>query len=318
MIELSIHLITYNNEQHIEETLQSILKQNVDFNYEIVVGDDCSTDNTLQIINTYQERFPHLFNVKKNHSQLGILRNFKDTLDRCQGEFVFDIAGDDMLKTDDALQKMVDVLKSDARLGFIDSGFDKLYKNSNKKIAFTNKKIISLSKELYKKKLQLGFIAPVGICYRKTHLYQFVDFETYLKMGVTVEDYPILIDLVMNTNFETIKESLHIYRVHDDSYSHKKSFESHLFLKNQMKKLFEYFSTKYTFDSSIVDTFNTNYYKELLFLSGYFEKKEVGKELFRKLKCKNIKDYIHYWASQSKIFRKLISILKHKLYNRFR
>ena len=124
MIDLSIHLITYNNEKHIEDTLQSILKQNVDFEYEIVVGDDCSTDDSLKIINQYSEKHPSLFNVKKNETQLGILKNFKTTLDRCKGAYVFDIAGDDMLKTNDALQKMVNILNKNTNLGFVDSGFD--------------------------------------------------------------------------------------------------------------------------------------------------------------------------------------------------
>jgi glycosyltransferase involved in cell wall biosynthesis len=124
MVELSVHLITYNNEKHIEETLQSILKQKVDFNYEIVVGDDCSIDNTLDIIIKYQLAYPNLFNIKKNEKQLGILGNFKATLDRCNGLYVFDIAGDDLLKHENTLQKMVDVLKGNNNLGFVDSGVD--------------------------------------------------------------------------------------------------------------------------------------------------------------------------------------------------
>ena len=96
MVLLSVHLITFNNEKYIEETLQSIIKQKVDFNYEIVVGDDCSTDGTLEIINNYAAKYPNLFKVLKNEKQLGILENFKSTLDRCDGIYIFDIAGDDM------------------------------------------------------------------------------------------------------------------------------------------------------------------------------------------------------------------------------
>lgn len=309
MILLSVHLITYNNEQHIEETLKSILKQKVDFDFEIVVGDDCSTDNTFQIINTYQERFPHLFNVNKNDTQLGILRNFKNTLDRCQGKFVFDIAGDDLLKTEDSLQKMLNVLRSDDSLGFVDSGIDKLYKKNNLIKPFCNKKVLESSKENYKKQLLLGKLAPTGICFNKKHLYQFVDFDVYLNMNITIEDYPILVDLVMNTGFKTINESLHIYRVHDNSYSHTKSFKNHYFLKNQMKNLFRYFTNKYNYEENIIKMFYRDYYKELLFLAGYFEEKKIGKETYNMIKRKNIKDHIHYFASQNSLFRKLISII---------
>ncbi|WP_339916985.1 glycosyltransferase family 2 protein [Yeosuana marina] len=309
MISLSVHLITFNNEKHIEETLQSILKQKVDFNYEIVVGDDCSTDDTLKIINQYADEFPDLIYVEKNNEQLGILENFKITLDRCKGDYVFDIAGDDIFKSEYAFQKMVDVLKNNSSLGFVDSGFDKLYEESNRRIIFSNKKALKSSKDLYKKMVQLGLIAPIGICFRRKHLYQFVDFETYLKQKITIDDYPILVDLVMNTDFAFINESLHIYRVHDNSYSHKKSFENHVLLKNQMKNLFEYFSIKYRFDKNLIRTFNKNYFKELLFLCGYFENKELGKDAFDKIKTKSIKDYIHYFASQNSFIRKLISIL---------
>lgn len=306
---LSVHLITYNNEKHIEETLQSILKQKVDFNYEIVVGDDCSSDNTLHIINEYQLIHPHLFNIKKNEKQLGILGNFKATLDRCKGLYVFDIAGDDLLKHEYSLQKMVDVLKSDASLGFVDSGFDKIYKENSLLKHFSNKKILEAPQHIYKQQLLLGRLTPIGICFNKKHLYEFVDFDAYLKLNITIDDYPILVDLVMNTSFKTINESLHIYRVHDYSYSHKNSFENHVFLKNQMKNLFEFFNNKYKYDTGIITAFYNDYYKELLFLAGYYEKKEVGKEVYIKIKSKSIKDYIHYFASQNSLFRKLVSII---------
>jgi glycosyltransferase involved in cell wall biosynthesis len=310
MIDLSVHLITYNNEKHIAETLQSILKQKVSFTYEIVVGDDCSTDNTLNIINTYASKQPNIFNVVKNKKQLGILENFKATLDRCRGTYIFDIAGDDMLKSDNALQKIVTVLQNDASLGFVDSGFDELNESDNTITTFKNINVINAEKENYKNEVILGRVSPTGLCYNKVFLYKYVDFETYLKMKLTIEDYPILLDMVMQTNFVTIKESLHIYRVHDDSHSHQRNFENHLFLKNQMKTLFDYFSNKYDFSKQINELYTQNLNKELLFLAGYFKEKVVGKEIFKKIKSKTLSDYMHYYASQYDLVRKLISFRK--------
>lgn len=308
MTLLSVHLITYNNEQHIEDTLQSILKQKVDFEYEIVVGDDCSTDNTLKIINNYAATHSDLFKIHKNDIQQGILKNFIATLDRCSGTFIFDIAGDDMLKTNHALQKMVNVLNNDSKLGFVDSGFDSFYENTSKTISFKNEPIINSSKNIYKEALLLGKIAPIGHCYRKEYLTKYVDFNRYLSMKITIEDYPILVDMVMNTDFGRINESLVIYRIHEKSFSHEKIFEKQYFLANQMKNLFEYFSEKYKFDNSLIENFNKTHYNQLLFFAGYFQNKNLGKEIFLKIKSKSIKDYIHYWASQNKVFRKLVSI----------
>ncbi|WP_372756692.1 glycosyltransferase family 2 protein [Mariniflexile sp.] len=308
MIELSVHLITFNNAKHIEATLQSILSQKVNFDFEIVVGDDCSTDNTLEIINRYKEKQPALFNVKKNTSQLGILKNFKATLDRCQGTYIFDIAGDDLFKGEDTLQKMVDTLKTDESLGFVDSGYDLYLETKNKSVNFDNAHLINISKEAYKTNILLGKVAPVGVCYNRSFLYKYVDFEKYMHMNVTIEDYPILVDLVMHTNFETINESLHIYRVHDASCSHQKRFDRQLFLLNQMHLLFTYFSKKYHISETIRETFEINHNKQLLYYAGYFEKKDIGKIAFKKIASKNLKDYIHYYASQIPFFRKLISI----------
>jgi glycosyltransferase involved in cell wall biosynthesis len=310
MIDLSIHLITYNNEKHIEQTLQSILKQKVDFTYEIVVGDDCSTDNTLNIINTYVSKQPDIFNVLQNKKQLGILENFKATLDRCRGTYVFDIAGDDLLKSEDALQKMVAVLQNDTNLGFVDSGFDSFDENDNSLTSFKNHKIINATNEDYKNAVLLGKVSPIGLCYNKDLLYKYVDFDRYLKMNLTIEDYPILVDMVMQTNFARIKESLHVYRVHDNSHSHQRNFENHLFLKNQMKTLFDYFSNEYNFSKHINELYSQNHNKELLFLAGYFEKKVLGKEMFKKISPKTFSDYVHYCASQSYLVRKLISLRK--------
>ena len=65
----------------------------ISFSFEIVVGDDCSTDKTFDIINYYANKHPKIFNVKQNSSQLGILGNFKATLDRCEGDFIFNFDG---------------------------------------------------------------------------------------------------------------------------------------------------------------------------------------------------------------------------------
>jgi len=310
MIELSVHLITHNNESHVAETVESILKQNTNFAFEIVVGDDCSTDKTFEILSAYAQANPVLFNLKRNESQLGILKNFKSTLDRCNGTYVFAIAGDDLLKQDYSLQKMVDAFRSDTSLGFVDSGIDILYEHKNITKPFSNKIAMIASDQTYKNTLLLGRINPIGICLNKSHLYKYVDFETYINMNVTVDDYPIIVDLVMNSNFARIDESLHIYRSHDLSYSHKKDFKNHLFLKQQMKMLFYYFSKKYNYPKDIIEEFLKNYNKELLFLAGYFENKEVGRESFKKINSKSAKDYIHYYASQNHLFRTLISKIK--------
>ena len=309
MIDLSVLLITYNNEDYIEDTLKSVLKQKGNFTFEIVVGDDCSTDKTLEIINIYASKYPNLFAVKKNESQLGIINNFKTTLDRCQGRYIFDVAGDDLLYTEDAFESMLEPFRKKPNLGFIDSGYNELDTDTNKLNLYTNKTSIKTDKDAYKKLAYLGLIIPIGTCYNKEALYKHVDFEYYISENITIEDYPILMDLISNCDFEMVDKNLHTYRVHSNSYSHNKTFKRRYFLKNQMLKLFNYFKEKYQFPEEIATTFYESHYKSILFFAGSHEKKQLGKEAFKAIKNKSLKDYLLYSTSQSKIIRQIVRMV---------
>ncbi|WP_100616254.1 glycosyltransferase family 2 protein [Confluentibacter citreus] len=313
MTELSVLLMAFNSEDYIEDALKSILKQKCSYNFEIIVGDDCSTDKTFEILNNYAIKYPNLFNIKTNTSQLGILKNFKATLDRCNGNFVFNFDADDVIKSDVAFQKIIDILKHNPNLGFIDSGYDKLLNDGKTIVEFDNKENILVSNEEYKERLLLGKVIPIGVCFNRESLYKYVDFDYYIKENITIEDYPILVDMVMHCDFDRINESLHIYRIHPSSYSHKNCFERIYFLRNQMQKLFLYFSSKYNFSEKLKEIYLKNHYKSVLADAGNYEKKTEGKAAFKAIKNKKILDIIHYLASQYPWIRNVIRLRK-KLY----
>ena len=73
---VSVCLICYNQEQYIRQAIESILLQKVSFQWEIVIADDCSTDDTGQIIQEYYERFPDLIRLIKRKRNIGAAKNF--------------------------------------------------------------------------------------------------------------------------------------------------------------------------------------------------------------------------------------------------
>ena len=102
MYLVSVSVITYNSEKTIIDTLESIYNQTYP-NLELIVSDDCSTDNTVQVccewIEAHKERFARteLLTVEKN---TGISANFNRAGAACKGEWVKEIAGDDLLLPD--------------------------------------------------------------------------------------------------------------------------------------------------------------------------------------------------------------------------
>ena len=81
---ISVAMATYNGEKFIKEQLDSILKQ-LDINDEIIISDDGSTDNTINIINSYNDKRIKLIDGPK----LGVKQNFANAINNCNGKYIF-------------------------------------------------------------------------------------------------------------------------------------------------------------------------------------------------------------------------------------
>ena len=87
-IMVSVFCVTYNHEQFIAETIEGFLSQVTDFPVEIIIGEDCSKDRTLEIVNNYAERYPNLIKVISGPQNIGPGENFNRTLNAAQGKYV--------------------------------------------------------------------------------------------------------------------------------------------------------------------------------------------------------------------------------------
>ena len=108
---VSIWMITYNHENYIREAIDSILMQETDFEYEIVIGEDCSTDNTRAILLEYKEKHPHKFKLLLHENNLGLIENMLTTFRACSGKYIATLEGDDFWTDPLKLQKQVDFLE---------------------------------------------------------------------------------------------------------------------------------------------------------------------------------------------------------------
>lgn len=109
---VSVAVITYNMEGYLRQLLDSILKQNVDFTYEIVIDDDSSPDHSREIIREYQKRYPQIINPIFRDHNVGGSRNMYGVMNQCQGKYIAILEGDDFWEAEDKLQYQVDFLES--------------------------------------------------------------------------------------------------------------------------------------------------------------------------------------------------------------
>lgn len=97
--KVSFCMITYNHEKFVYQALQSIVDSQFDFSFEIIVGNDCSTDNTQNEILRFIDRNPvvsiQCINREKN---VGVLDNMMDVYERAKGQYILPLDGDDYLQ----------------------------------------------------------------------------------------------------------------------------------------------------------------------------------------------------------------------------
>lgn len=110
--KVSVCVITYNQERYIRKCLDSLVGQQTDFEFEIIVGDDCSTDGTRAIVEEFVERYPHLVRTNFQPSNTGGSRNNLEVHAAARGDYVAHVDGDDYALPG-KLQAQADALDQD-------------------------------------------------------------------------------------------------------------------------------------------------------------------------------------------------------------
>lgn len=108
--KVSVMTLTYNHAQFIAQAMESALEQETTFDYEMIVGDDCSTDGTQKILVDLQAAHPDKMRVLFSDRNAGLHANITRTLAECQGEYLAVLEGDDYWTSKAKLQTQVELL----------------------------------------------------------------------------------------------------------------------------------------------------------------------------------------------------------------
>lgn len=107
--KITVLVITYNQEKHIENALNSIIVQK-EYVHEIIISDDCSTDSNWEIISNYAKKYPDLIKPLRNSKNLGIFGNIESLYSLPTGDLVFWLAGDDAF-CDGLFEKTIETIE---------------------------------------------------------------------------------------------------------------------------------------------------------------------------------------------------------------
>lgn len=118
---VSVLMIVFNHAEYLPEAIESIVSQKTEFPFELIIGEDCSGDGSLEIALAYQQRYPQLIRVLHADCNIGMNANSRRVRAAARGQYLAWCEGDDYWCARDKLALQVDMIASDDRIGAVHS-----------------------------------------------------------------------------------------------------------------------------------------------------------------------------------------------------
>lgn len=235
MLKVSVALIAYNHEKFIRRAIESALDQKTDFAYEIVIGDDVSSDKTREIIVEYYEQFPDKVVPllhKENTGGFG-KGNTLAVLEKCRGQYIASMDGDDYWTDPLKLQKQVDFLDKNPDFVACFHNAEIVYDDGAHPNEFVNQpdqKEITGVEDLVGED-EVWYIATSSILYRHNVITTYPKWFHESKSG----DIPRYILLGKNGGkFKYLNETMSVYRKNWGGLSFTDGYRDEDFLLNRV------------------------------------------------------------------------------------
>jgi glycosyltransferase involved in cell wall biosynthesis len=293
-MKVSVQIITYNHEKYITQAVESVLMQEVNFDYEIVIGEDCSTDGTREIVVAYQKKYPDRIRALLPEKNLGGMRNVIESFNTCSGEYIAALEGDDYWTSPHKLQKQVDYLDNHPECVLCFHNAFHFYEDGSRESFNYNsadQKEISTLEDLWER----DFITTCSAMFRKSAIGHLGDWFLDFSSG----DWATWILAARHGNIGYINEVMCAHRIHSTgmwgplkrmerlqglvkfyrSVDDHLEFANHKKLRLQIAQQYYYLSEEYEKQG---DARNARKYAVKCILERYRAKHIPGRDLFKR------------------------------------
>lgn len=299
-ILLSICCISYNHQDFIADAIEGFLAQKTNFTFEILIDDDCSTDNTQAIISKYQKKYPHLIKANLRDKNIGVIDNVLANMGRAEGKYIALCEGDDYWVDEYKLQRQFDALENNPDCSFC--GHDVNIVNEEKKLIrkHSQSRINQNWKEgVFSSLLPLASVWSVphtsAMFYRKKYFN--ADYIKSLKNNYGT-DYSMFVYLCDKGDFYYIDKPMSSYRKHTNGVSASWVYAYNNKLMNDTviahESINAYFNDKYKkeiIDIHLNGLFMEKYAKQLEISMAQKKYIEFMKNILRMCKHSTLSQY---------------------------
>ena len=296
---LSVAVITYNQEDYIAQTLDSILSQEHDYKYEIVIGEDNSSDNTKKIIEEYAAKYPEIIKPLYNNPNKGLIRNYFNVIQHCQGKYIMECAGDDYWLPG-KVKKQIDFMEANPDVGMCYSKAKFWNETKNR----YEKKLFGSDIESFEKLLTTGNKIPaLSVCLRKKIVEQYVTEIKPQEKNWLMEDYPMWLWFSHECKVKFFDEVTAVYRVLENSASHSVDVEKQFRFEKSNREIRQFYANKYNVNVEFEDDAFIKFYIYVNILKKKYDANiaKLMRSEYRKTNTRKFKMFVYYICSRFSI-----------------
>jgi glycosyltransferase involved in cell wall biosynthesis len=206
---LSVCLITYNHAEYIEQAIEGVLAQEVDFDWEFIIADDKSTDGTSDIVRRFAGEHPGLIRPIINEKNLGGAANFVQLLEAATGKYIAYFEGDDYWTDPLKLSKQVSFLESNPEYAICFHPVEKHFEGTDRLPVRTN--IGQPATSEFEDLASENFIYTASCCFRRGLFDKFPDWYLSAPMG----DWVLHLLNAHHGKIGYLDDVMAVYRVHE-------------------------------------------------------------------------------------------------------
>ena len=210
-MKVSIICTNYNKGDWVREAMDSFLNQKTNFDFEIIIIDDASTDHSYEIIQDYQNKCPEKVRTFRNEVNLGITRTWKKVCQEAKGQYIARCDSDDFWTDPLKLQKQVDLLDSSTDSLWSNTEFDMVDLDGNiiQKDAFANKALPLI--DSYEEMLVMKGMTMASTWLVDTALMQ--DVSAQISDTAADDTFELQLELFKRTKISFLSDSTTVYRM---------------------------------------------------------------------------------------------------------
>ena len=305
---VSVAIITYNHAAWIARAMDGVLQQETRFPFELVIGEDCSTDGTREIVREYANRYPEIIRLVTSERNVGAFNNAIRTRKACRGNYLAFCEGDDYWHRPDKLEKQIKYLERHPECGLVYSSYDVDDVKRGRKMEdfiryknWTMPEAPSVSDFIEARGAMFWGIMTCTVIVRRSLCEQVIASDPSLHQNPKFlrNDTQLWAEMASRANVHFIPESLSTYTLTEESTTRSRDFTRSPRLQIADAELNLYLCEKYNLPSRLRDEMTSKLCNGKLRLAFHDRNAQMAEEARRQKRTLTCKEWLLYYGAKN-------------------